>query len=100
MIERDCVIRTHKVFSFRFARYEHQMDEDNDVFPYYDDDEEEEEPYGNEARYLRDEFAREDVLKTKFVFSEQPIVSIKLSALKTPHFRPTTQKVTKPTTTQ
>lgn len=87
------------IFCFRFARYEHQTDEDNDVFPYYDEDEEHE-TYGNEARYLREDFVHEDVLKTKFVFSEQPIVSIKLSALKTPHFRPTTQKTTKATTTQ
>lgn len=72
---------------------------DNDVFAYYDD-EEEQEHTETEARYLREDLTHEDVLKTKFVFSEEPIVSIKLSALKTPHFRQTTQKTTKATTTQ
>lgn len=87
------------VFYFRFARYDHQSDVDNDVLPHYDDNEEDE-TSENEARFLRDDLTHEDVLKTKFVFSEEPIVSIKLSALKTPHFRQTTQKTNKATSTQ
>ncbi|RZC42589.1 Coagulin domain containing protein [Asbolus verrucosus] len=51
---------------------------------------------GNEPRYLRDEdISNDDVLNTKFVYSEEPSISIKLADLRTaPHFRPTTHKTT------
>lgn len=86
-------------YLFRFARYQHLPNVDNDVFPNYDDAHEDE-AAENEARYLREDFTHEDVLKTKFVFSEEPIISIKLTALKSPLFRETTHKTTRSTTTQ
>lgn len=36
-------------------------------------------------------------MKTKFVYSDEPIISVKLTGIKTPHFRPTTQRTTKAT---
>lgn len=50
----------------------------------------------SEPRFLReDDISNDDVLNTKFVYSEEPSVSIKLADLRTaPHFRPTTHKST------
>ena len=49
-----------------------------------------------EPRFLREEdISNDDVLNTKFVYSEEPAISIKLADLRTaPHFRPTTHKST------
>nr|XP_023029321.1 protein spaetzle 4 [Leptinotarsa decemlineata] len=72
----------------RFARYQHGDDADNEVFPPEEDDE-------SEARFLREDMSNDDVLKTKFIYSEEPIISIKLAGLKTaPHFRPTSERTT------
>lgn len=55
--------------------------------------------YGAQARYLRDDVSNDDVLNTKFVYSEEPTMSIKLAGLKTaPHFRQTTTE--RPSTLQ
>ncbi|CAH1376901.1 unnamed protein product [Tenebrio molitor] len=50
----------------------------------------------SEPRFLReDDISNDDVLNTKFVYSEEPSISIKLADLRTaPHFRPTTHKST------
>ncbi|CAH0564322.1 unnamed protein product [Brassicogethes aeneus] len=73
----------------RYSRYEHDEDIENDVFA---EDDLFSEPY-NEPRFLRDDVKNDDVLKTKFVYSEEPAMAIKLAGLKTaPHFRPTTQR--------
>lgn len=55
---------------------------------------------GFDARYLKEEdFSNDDVLNTKFVYSEEPSISIKLADLRTaPHFRPATHRST--TTTE
>lgn len=55
---------------------------------------------GFDARYLKeDDFSNDDVLNTKFVYSEQPSISIKIADLRTaPHFRPATQHKTTTTT--
>ncbi|VEN35593.1 unnamed protein product [Callosobruchus maculatus] len=82
--------------SLRNSRFRHRDADENDVFPRDDF-------YMSEARFLKDDIANDDVLNTKFVFSEEPIISIKLAGLKTaPHFRPTTQKTASqaPTTTK
>ncbi|KAG5899759.1 hypothetical protein JTB14_006096 [Gonioctena quinquepunctata] len=74
--------------SLRFARY-HRDEADNEVFPTEDEEDE------FEGRFLREDLSNHDVLKTKFVYSEEPIISIKLAGLKTaPHFRPTTERST------
>ncbi|XP_056629967.1 protein spaetzle 4 [Diorhabda sublineata] len=52
----------------------------------------------SEARFLRDDLSNDDVLNTKFIYSEEPIISIKLAGLKTaPHFRQSTDRTTKST---
>nr|CAI5824219.1 unnamed protein product [Callosobruchus analis] len=82
--------------SLRNSRFRHRDADENDVFP-------REDFYMSEARFLKDDIANDDVLNTKFVFSEEPIISIKLAGLKTaPHFRPTTQRTVSqaPTTTK
>lgn len=44
-------------------------------------------------RYLHENTKRDDILNTKFVYSEEPNLSVKLGDLKTvPHFRPTSPK--------
>ncbi|XP_057672630.1 protein spaetzle 4 [Diorhabda carinulata] len=55
----------------------------------------------SEARFLRDDLSNDDVLNTKFIYSEEPIISIKLAGLKTaPHFRQSTDRTTKSTPTK
>lgn len=72
-----------------YAKQDADFSLDNELFPNRDE---------NEPRYLRDEdISNDDVLNTKFVYSEEPAISIKLSDLRTaPRFRPTSPK---PTTT-
>ncbi|XP_044252435.1 protein spaetzle 4 [Tribolium madens] len=55
-----------------------------------------------EPRFLREEdISNDDVLNTKFVYSEEPTLSIKLADLRTaPHFRPTTTTEAPKTTTE
>lgn len=78
----------HKYYDY------HEQDLENDVFQENNLDLE-----GNGARLFPDNVANEDVLNTKFVFSEEPILTLKLSNLKTVQsFRHTTEKVPKTTT--
>lgn len=51
---------------------------------------------GFDARYLKEEdFSNDDVLNTKFVYSEEPSITLKLADLRTaPHFRPATHRST------
>ncbi|CAH1105824.1 unnamed protein product [Psylliodes chrysocephalus] len=72
--------------SLRYSRYhfEQAENEDNEV--------------ESEARFLRDDLANDDILNTKFIYSEEPIISIKLAGLQTaPHFRQNTDRTTKST---
>uniref|UniRef100_A0A6P7FDG6 Protein spaetzle 4 isoform X1 n=2 Tax=Diabrotica virgifera virgifera TaxID=50390 RepID=A0A6P7FDG6_DIAVI len=72
--------------SIRYSRYhfENVENEDNEV--------------ESEARFLREDLSNDDVLNTKFIYSEEPIISIKLAGLKTaPHFRQATERTTKNT---
>ncbi|KAJ8935235.1 hypothetical protein NQ318_011455 [Aromia moschata] len=63
----------------RSSRYQHNADMGNDLFPNNLDTNE------NDARLLHEDVTN-DVLNTKFVFSEEPPISIKLVGLKTgPH---------------
>ncbi|XP_018575280.1 protein spaetzle 4 [Anoplophora glabripennis] len=81
--------------SSKYYEY-HEQDTDNDLVQENNLDLDE-----NEARLFPENVANEDVLNTKFVFSEEPILSIKLSNLKTVHsFRHTTQKTPKSTLTE
>lgn len=71
----------HNEIFLVYAKQEFQFNTDNSL---------------NEPRFLREEdISNDDVLNTKFVYSEEPSLSIKLSDLRTaPHFRPTTHKTT------
>lgn len=72
----------------------HEQNSENDLFQENNVNKEE-----NGARLFPDNVANEDVLNTKFVFSEEPVPSLKLSNLKTVHsFRHTTQRSPKTTT--
>lgn len=54
----------------------------------------------NTPRHLQENSKRDDILNTKFIYSEEPNLNIKLSDLKTvPHFKPTTPKIAEKTTT-
>lgn len=73
----------------RYSRYDHEEDRENEVL---EDEDFFFENYG-EPRFLRDDVKNDDVLNTKFVYSEEPAIAIKLAGLKTaPLVRPTTQK--------
>lgn len=54
---------------------------------------------GEDTKRFQETHKRDDILNTKFVYSEEPNLSVKLSDLKTmPHFRPTSPKPIKITT--
>lgn len=81
-------LRRNSAFKKRYAK---GGDFDNELY------------HENEARYLQGSNAkREDILNTKFIFAEDPSLTVKLSDFRSspPRFRPTTQKpTTTPTTT-
>ncbi|CAG9864689.1 unnamed protein product [Phyllotreta striolata] len=71
--------------TLRYSRY-HFEEQDNEA-----DNEVE-----SEARFFSDDPVNDDVLNTKFIYSEEPIISIKLAGLQTaPHFRENAEHTTK-----
>ncbi|KAK9883796.1 hypothetical protein WA026_001991 [Henosepilachna vigintioctopunctata] len=90
----------------RFPRQQQTLDIDNEL--YTDDDEEELEDSYHAENYIKHEYELkfegrfmrdEDVLRTKFIYSDKPTISIKLAGLKTaPHFRKASTTVATTTT--
>lgn len=88
--EDDDILQEQHQHRPRSARYKPiTNDIDNDLL--VEDFDNNNNNVGQQARYLRDDVSNDDVLNTKFVYSEEPALSIKLAGLKTaPHFRQTT----------